>query len=569
MQLRPQQQDLEDRVFDAWGAGQQAVCMVSPTGTGKTVVASSIMRRLDAPGVTIAHRQELVAQMSVTLARYGVRHRLIASETTRRIVEGLHAREFKRRWLDHTAPVAVAGAHTITKMSRDNKFLKSCKFWCVDESHHLLKDNVWGKAVSLFPQDSLGLGPTATPLRADGKGLGRHAHGLFDAMVVGQSMRSAIDSGMLTDYRIYAPETKIDLSNVPDSADGDWSKKPLAAAVHRSTLVGDIVESYLRIAPGKRGITFAVDIEDALRIAAAYNAAGVRAEMVCGETDPIHRAQVMREFAAGTILQLVNVDLLGEGVDVPACEVVSFGRPTKSFGLYVQMFGRALRLMLERGLMERWGYFTDEERRWHVSQSVKPYAVIIDHVGLWDIRNHGLGLPDAPKQWTLDARPKKSKAPPSTAIPLRNCLGCYRPYERVLLRCPYCGTVPEPQSRAALEYVDGDLMEVSPAVLAQLRGEHARIMAPVQIPWGADGRVAGAIKKHHWERQQAQNSLGHAIAMYGGWQNAMGREDQEAYRRFYYEFGIDVATARTIKAADADTLRGRVEGFLTEKGVGM
>src|SRR5882762_8257373 len=142
----------------------------------------------------------------------------------------------------------------------------------------MLRDNKWGKVASMFP-NARWLGVTATPNRADGRGLGRHADGLFDTMVHAPSMRELIRMGYLTDYRIFTIPSDVDLTDVPISAGGDFSPEPLRKAVHRSHIVGDVVQHYLRIARGKLGVTFAVDVESATQIAAAFNAAGVKAEV--------------------------------------------------------------------------------------------------------------------------------------------------------------------------------------------------------------------------------------------------------------------------------------------------
>lgn len=542
------------------------------TVTHNTATLSHIVAHEQKPSLVMAHRQELVGQLSLTLAKYGVRHRIIAPDATRRQIEALHVRHLGRRWIDPHAPVATAGVHTLVRCKPD-AFLKSVDLIIPDEFHHTLRENLWGRAIQMLPGSARILGPTATPLRADGKGLGIHADGFADELILGPSMRDSINSGMLTDYRIFCPPTgNLDLSQVATSAGGDFSPKPLAEAVHKSSIVGDVVGSYLRIAPGKRGITFAVDLEHAREICAEYKAKGVPAAVLSADSDTAYRAQVMRDFEAGTLLQLVNVDILGEGVDVPACEVVSFARPTQSFGLYAQQFGRAIRLMIEAMLMGRWGDMTDGERLAHIAASVKPVAYIIDHVG--NVLRHG--LPDAPRRWSLDRREKRGQSKgPSDAIPLRVCLNdvggypCAMPYERTLAACPQCGHTPVPAGRSRPEEVDGDLYELDASTLAALRGEAQRIMAPALIPQHLDNVAAMALRKRHSERQQAQGRLGDAIAWWAGWQNVQGRDDREAYRRFFFAFGVDVATARTLNRADADTLAQQIEGVLLDAGVAL
>jgi len=116
--------------------------------------------------------------------------------------------------------------------------------------------------------------------------------------------------------------------------------------------------------------------------------------------------------------------------------------------------------------------------------------------------------------------------------------------------------------------VDGDLLELSPEALSFLRGEIDRIDGAPRIPAGVDGAVAGAIKRNHWERRQAQEALRNALAWYSGLETARGRPDiQEQYRRFYFAFGVDVATAQTLNAKDAEALRARVAAELAKFGV--
>lgn len=401
----------------------------------------------------------------------------------------------------------------------------------VHNCHHLLADNKWGKATALFP-NAKGLGVTATPTRADGRGLGRHADGLMDVMVESPGMRDLIGMGFLTDYRIFAPPSDINLASVPISASGDFSPEPLRAAVHKSHIVGDVVSHYLRIAPGKLGVTFAVDVESATEIAAAYRQAGVPSEVVSANTPPALRAAILSRFARGELKQLLNVDLFGEGFDLPAIEVVGMARPTQSFALYCQQFGRSLRPL-----------------------DGKSHAIIIDHVS--NVLRHG--LPDAPRVWTLDRRERRSRGKPDDVIPVRTCPSCLSVYERIYRECPFCGHYPEPAGRSGPEQVDGDLAELTPEALARLRGE---IDKPLVLPYGATPEIAGAVKKRHHEKQQAQAALRDAMAQWGGVQVARGLDLSQAQRLFYITYGIDVASAQALGRAEAEALRLRVEGAI-------
>lgn len=564
--LRPFQAELERRIYEAWHAGAVNVMPVAATGSGKTVLLSKLL--YDEPGasIAIAHRQELVSQISIALARNGVRHRLVGAKKGSnliRVISALQTAELGYSYFDPNAKTGVGGVDTIIRMENDPWF-NQVVFGVQDEGHHVLKVNKWGQAAAKCPR-ARWLFPTATPLRADGKGLGRHADGLVDCMVLAPSMRDIINMGYLTDYRIFAPPSDLDLTAVAISqATGDFNADQLRKAVHKSHITGDVVAHYLKLAPGKLGVTFAVDVEAATEIAAAFRAAGVPAEVVSAKTPDALRAQILRRFKAREVMQLVNVDLFGEGFDLPAIEVVSFARPTESFALFCQQFGRALRLMLSKEAAAVHAHLTDEGRRAAIAASEKPVAIIIDHVN--NVIRHG--LPDARREWSLDRRERRSSKK-SDAIPMRVCVNpeCVQPYERVHKCCPYCGHYPPPPSRSAPEFVDGDLTELDPETLAALRGEIARIDGDPVIPYGAAPEVAGAVRRRHWERREGQRALRNVIAWWAGLESAQGRGESESYRRFYHRFGVDVASAQALNAKEAAELAGRVSAELAKYGI--
>ena len=531
MELRPYQQKAVNALYDAWGSGARNVCMQLATGAGKTVIFSNIIANETGISVAIAHRVELVGQISLTLGRNGIRHNIIAPISSIRSIVALHMQELGRSYYDAHARRHVAGVDTLIKMSEP--WFSQVALVVQDEGHHPLRENKWGKAAALFP-NARGLYPTATPCRADGKGLGRSADGIMDALIVGIGMRELIKLGYLTDYRIFAPPSDLDLSSVPVTATGDYSPPKLRTAIHKSHITGDVVAHYLRIAPGKLGVTFAVDIENATEIAAEFRIAGISAEVISSKTPDLLRAEIMRKFRRREIMQLVNVDLLGEGVDVPAIEVVSMARPTQSYALYSQQFGRALRPL-----------------------EGKQHAVIIDHVN--NVIRHG--LPDSEKHWSLNRRERRSNTRNDLSMALRVCLNtiCLAVYPRTKRSCPYCGHFNMPHSRNSPEQVDGDLLELDPDILARMRGEIDRIDGAPRIPQGLDRVAQQAVLNRHKGRQNAQAELREIMALWAGHQKADGLNDSEIYRKFYLTFGLDIMSAQTLGTNDADDLWDKIQ----------
>lgn len=532
--LRPDQSGFLGDVQQAWNQGARDVLGVASTGFGKTICLGHLVEAHPGASCVIAHRQELVSQISMTLAGYGVRHNVIAADETIRAIAAMHVAEYGTCFHTPSARAAVASVDTLVR--RDMPAWEAQVTLTIpDEGHHVVRGNKWSRALDKFthPQRR-GLLPTATPERADGKGLGRHADGIADAMVLAPPMRWLIDAGHLTDYRIVCVESDLRLLDSEVAAGGDWSTAALRKAAEKSHIVGDVVANYLRFAAGSLGVTFATDVETAQEMTMAYRASGIAAECLTGKTHDFLRRTMLRRFAAREITQIVAVDIISEGFDLPAIETISMARPTQSLALFMQQFGRGLRTL------------PGKER-----------ALILDHVG--NVIRHG--LPDRPRVWTLDRRDKRGKSAVTDALPVRVCLQCYEPFERKYRDCPHCGYYHEPAARGSPAQVDGDLAEMSPELLERLRGE---------IPGSVDDErwrlqqtglpstyVMGHVK-HHAERLGALEALREAMAAWGGRWHAIGENDSMIQRRFFHAFDCDVLTAQTLKRAEAQTLLDRI-----------
>jgi superfamily II DNA or RNA helicase len=148
----------------------------------------------------------------------------------------------------------------------------------------------------------------------------------------------------------------------------------------------------------------------------------------------------MRSFAAGDTRVVCNVDLFGEGVDVPGIEAAILLRPTQSLSLYLQQVGRALR-----------------------PAPGKAEAIILDHAG--NALRHGLPADD--REWSLygERRSRRSRDPDD--VPVRHCEQCFRILPRATRICE-CGQVLQPTEREVLE-VDGLLQEMHHSALRRTR----------------------------------------------------------------------------------------------------
>ncbi len=524
-QLRDYQTDLTGGIHQSWNQGATNVIGVSATGSGKTVMMSKVIIDRNEPTFALAHRQELVSQISLALAKNGVYHSLIASDKTIKFVVNRHVKKTGRNYINTSSPVTVAGVDTLLRREGD---FKHVKYWHVDEGHHLLRSNKWGRAVDMFP-NARGCGWSATPVRADRKSLHADHGGLYQDLINGPSMRDLINRGFLADYKIAGPEPSINRDNIKISgATGDFGAAALRSAGASSTIVGDVVTHYVRFALGLQTIIFAIDIQAATDIAARLRELGIRAEALSGKTDDRTRAILTDRFENGDLDVLVNVDLFGEGYDVPAVMCVIMGRPTESYGLYSQQFGRMLRPL-----------------------TGKKHGLLIDAVG--NVDTHG--LPDAPIDWCLtepDIKKHRIK-------PMRACRECFMMWEGFSLTCSHCGHRDKepPAGGRDLEEIEGDLTMYSPELLEALRAKAAKVMQPIKIR--VDSPAKKVIKNNHDARREAGLQLQDAINWWAGMRRDVYAEPvDESYRRFYWHFGTDVLTAQTQKAADMDEMTRKI-----------
>lgn len=565
--LRGYQEQLVTDVEGAWANELHNVIGVLPTGGGKTMVMSEIARRhFDEHGVAIAHRSVLIGQISQALARAGVPHDIIAAKAVVRTIVAAHMEEFGRNFYVPGHRWKVASVDTLPgRMAQLVSWAQKVTIGFTDEAHHVLADNKWGRACLAFPNARWFL-PTATPERGDRKGLGRDHDGIADVIVEGPSMRWHIDNGYLTDYIIRAPmPADLDLSDVEVGSSGEYNQKKLRRAVHRSTkIIGNVVDTYRQHTDGKLGIAFAVDIEHAKALTDEFNGKGVVAELITAEHSEEQRRAILRRYRERDTLVLVNVDLFGEGFDLPAIEVVMFVRPTASYSLYAQQFGRGLRLMIDPAYMAQWESYTPEQRRTIISQSSKPVAHIHDHVG--NVL-HFYGPPDKPREWSLAGGGRRSA--PTDAIPLRVCANtmCLQPYERFYPRCPYCGMEPPlPPEPTLPKEVDGDLTLYTPEMLRNLFGvesvSDALSLQPNEfcaIPPGVPPSTVRAIQTRHHQKLQQQARLRDLMPLV----MPPTREERENQRRFFLRYGVDVVGARLLGATDTEKLVGRMLDSLT------
>jgi DNA repair protein RadD len=393
--------------------GRRKLLLIAPTGSGKTVIASELIRRWVAQYrrvLFLAHRREIIMQTSAKLMANGVRHGIVMANVDPRPME----------------PVQVASIDTlhVRGVRSDAMNLPPADLVIFDEAHRA-RGRTREHLIGLYPNAVL-LGMTATPCRGDGRGLGN----LFDVMVEAPQIAELIVGGFLVKSRVYAPIDP-DLKGVKVQQD-DYVISQLAGRMNTAGLVGDLVEHWHIHGEQRRTIAFAVDVAHSVAIRNQFLGAGVPAEHLDGKTPIPERADILARLARSEIKVVSNCMVLTEGWDCPPVGCCILARPTKQMGLYRQMLGRVLR-----------------------PADGKSDAVILDHSGA--VFRHG--LPEDHVEWTLDTdrratTPAHEKRKAGHAPALRECPSC----EAVMVKppCYHCGWEPKPRARD-VEFEDGTL----------------------------------------------------------------------------------------------------------------
>lgn len=415
IQLRDYQKSVIEECRQRMLAGVSLICLVAPTGAGKTIICAAIIKNAVAAGqsvLVLAHTREIIKQTSQKLFDNDIDHGVIQAGFATRPDE----------------PVQIASVQTLWSRAvrTDKMALPPADLLIIDECHHC-PARTYRKIVDAYPQAVL-IGLTATPCRGDGRGLGR----IFDTIVECPQVAELIAQKFLVKTRVFAPSDP-DLSGIATRT-GDYVEEQLAERVDRPNLVGDIVSHWHRYGERRKTVCFAVNVAHSLHIRDEFIQSGARAAHVDGSMPKADRDAVLARLAAGDLDVVTNCMVLTEGWDQPEVSCCILARPTRKMGLYRQMVGRVLR-----------------------PAAGKVDAIVLDHSGA--VFRHG--FVEDKVDWTL--APNNRAESPTHAARLRSG------YSSRLLECSKCGSIrvageacrhcgflPQ-QAARAVTFKDGDL----------------------------------------------------------------------------------------------------------------
>lgn len=392
--LHDYQQRLVDKTRQAYMQGYKAPCVVAPCGAGKSVIISEIARMTTIKGnrvLFLVHRRELIEQIKNTFKKNEVNLDLVQFGMVQTVV----------RRLDKTPKPALI---------------------ITDENHHALAKS-YRKIYDHF-SDVLRLGFTATPIRLNGSGLGD----VNDILIEEVDAKWLIENNYLSPYKYYAPRL-IDITKLKLNSLKEFSSTSIDNAMEDKTIYGDVIKHYKELADGEQAIAYCHSVKASEFTAEQFRQHGINAVHLDAKTPKHERDSIIQKFRDREIQVLCNVDLIGEGFDVPDCSTVIMLRPTQSLSLYIQQAMRGMRYQPGKT------------------------SIIIDHVD--NVRRHG--LPDAKREWSLKGI--KSSSDNESSIKIRQCENCFAVYSPKEKACPMCGHVPEVKQQREYEINESAKLE--------------------------------------------------------------------------------------------------------------
>ena len=308
--------------------------VVMATGTGKTVVAGLDYRRLRETGgvnrlLFVAHRREILEQSRATFAQI-----LGEADFGDLLVDGARP----RRW-DHV----FASVQSLARFDLERDLPRDhFDLVIVDEFHHAEAPTYTRLLDHLQPRELLGL--TATPERSDG----RSVLGWFDGRIaVEMRLWEALEQGLLAPFQYFGIHDDTDLRSIRWRRGAGYDVGELTNLLTANDLRVNLVLRSLRDKVANlasmRAIGFCVSVAHARYMAERFIRKGIPARALTGQDGPSERDAALRALRERKVNVLFTVDLLNEGIDIPAIDTVLFLRPTESATVFLQQLGRGLR----------------------------------------------------------------------------------------------------------------------------------------------------------------------------------------------------------------------------------
>lgn len=302
--------------------GVKRALIISATGSGKTYLAAFDARNFDAKRVLfVVHRETILKDAKQTFMN------VFGAEKTC----GLYTGNSKDLDCDFVFASSNMLARHLTEFDK-NEF----DYICYDEVHHIVAE--CGKKILNYFNPEFLLGLTATPERMDNQDIFE----LFEQNVPFElRLRDAINNDLVVPFHYYG--IRDDLINYGED-DKNKVSKNIAESDNVDFIVKEI-ENHRLPNEKLKAVAFCTSIAHCSLMANELAMRGYSTVALTGENNTGERIKAFNDLQDETNdLEIIcTVDILNEGVDIPAINTVLFLRPTESSTIFLQQLGRGLR----------------------------------------------------------------------------------------------------------------------------------------------------------------------------------------------------------------------------------
>lgn len=317
---------------------------ISPTGSGKTVMAMALMGRLRTPAIMLVNTTVLLDQTIAQIKKFlGVQAGRIGDSTF------------------DLQDITVSTIQTlVSTMERDPVLMRdvTSRFGLVilDEAD-LGAARTFRAVLESFPA-KYRFGVTATPNRTDG--LSQVVFDVIGPIVHRVPVDILIASGAIVPSAVVTVQTTFSPANIPMQTLTSQQESRLKRSgrlprpgIDHTALINllcenaernqMLVDTITRLHESK-SVVLTERVEHAAGLAAGLRAAGLPACSLTGETPKKQRVDILSRLAAGTLPVLVSIpSLVGRGFDLPSIDTVFLVVPNGNAGKTQQILGRVLR----------------------------------------------------------------------------------------------------------------------------------------------------------------------------------------------------------------------------------
>jgi len=389
--LRPYQQHAISDLRESFKEGHKRIILSLPTGAGKTVVFSEMVRMAAEKGtrvLVLTDRIELFEQTFKAIERHNIPIQIINANTTS---------------IDTRAVVTVAMIETLHRRA----YNVEPALIIIDEAH---KGN-FTKIIDTYPSSRV-IGATATPI-------GKHIPKYYSDIIQTIDTPDLVNSGYLCECKAF--QMVDDFSDLTIKGK-EYTDESLFNHFNKRKLYSGVVDQWKARSLNKKTIIFNVNIEHSNAMAKEFNDNGIVSESITSKTPKAERSRILEAFSKGLFPVLNNCGILTTGYDEPSIECVIMNRKTLSLPLFLQCLGRGSRIYPNK-----------------TQFTVLDFGMNHDQHGMWN----------EPREWSLKEKKKKKEG----AAPVKTCPKCEAMLYATAKICKFCNHVFEQVSAPVTEGV--------------------------------------------------------------------------------------------------------------------